>query len=166
MLSLTLVVWRLTILMSDFTDFVQFLIEGARPTSCNWIVWSGKVCPTLPSCLWSDTGICPSLWWQTGHLWTSGYICLPDLLPLIRINTHRNEDLPEVVTVAHLVNRFSCLRYVQHFQDISASWNILKFTSFLFVRHFKPTLRKLSMFSWQLSLSTAGNDSCKLWSRK
>ena len=29
-----------------------------------------------------------------------------------------------------------------------------------------PTWRKLSMFSWQPSLSSAGNDSCKLWSRK
>ena len=65
MLSLTLVVWRLTILMSDFTDFVQFLIEGAgdRPAAIEL-----SECPTLPPCLWSDTSICPSsLNWQTGH---------------------------------------------------------------------------------------------------
>ena len=114
MLILTLVVWRLTILMSGFTDFVQFLIElsGAKCVLHSPPVWYTET--GTDTLLHSPLSV---VWYK--HVPVCGdklAICGPVFRIVFALNTHRNKDLSQVVTVANLENRFSS-------KSIRTNWN-------------------------------------------
>ena len=77
----------------------QFLILTDR-LKLNFLPTEAKYVLHAPLCLWFDTSMCPTLRDYNDKYAT--FFADLELFTSDWFNTHRSEDLPEVVTVAHL----------------------------------------------------------------